>query len=111
MYSLHTPSDEIVDLEGRVCIEDGDGDPSVEKDSLNEHPSNVGQQTVVDEDVHRLAQPVLQKEQQHETESHSIAPFVNLFNERCVYDVVCSAPSMFSLNFGGRIESNTDVVY
>ena len=39
--SAHTPTDAIVDFEGRMCVEYGYGDPAVKKEAFDEHPGDV----------------------------------------------------------------------
>lgn len=61
-----TPSYAVVDVEGRLPVEDGDGDGAVEEEALHEHPVDARHGGVVLQDEHRLAQPVLQQQQKQQ---------------------------------------------
>jgi len=56
-----TPADEVVGFERRVDVEDGDGYSTVQVETLDKHPRNVGQHRVPVENAEQLAQPVLQQ--------------------------------------------------
>jgi len=62
---LLTPADEVIGLERRVDVEDGDGDSTVQEETLNEHPGDVRKHCVPVKDAERLAQPVLQVPEQN----------------------------------------------
>ncbi|GBM79394.1 hypothetical protein AVEN_47786-1, partial [Araneus ventricosus] len=63
-----TPSDEIVELEGRVLLEDVGGDPAVKQHSFHEHPVDAGERRVHLDRHHRLAKPALQGEGKQQQE-------------------------------------------
>jgi len=50
-----TPADEVVEFERRTDVEYGNGDATVQEQSFNKHPCDVGEHRVPVKNVERLA--------------------------------------------------------
>lgn len=72
LFTRLTPSDEIIEFEGCVLLEDGHGDAGVEQEALHEHPVDAGHGRIHLHAHQHLAQPLLQREENKKQIHHMV---------------------------------------